>query len=114
MAMTKAELQDRYDALLAEREAFTEKIIRVAAEKAIEHDLCTELEDCLNAVGIDVPETTVQVVRVETYHLKGFDAARILDNEDRYWTSVEKKWDDVIGDYGYEPDEAEVIQVVAV
>jgi hypothetical protein len=111
--MTKAELQEKYDALLAEREEFTSKIVRIAAEKAIEHDLCTELEDCLKSVGIDVPETTVKVMRVETYHLRGFDAARIL-NDDGYWSSVEDKWDDVIGDYGYDPDESEVIQVTEV
>jgi hypothetical protein len=85
MAMTKAELQVKYDEAVQERDAllkaqaeFVEDVIAIAGYGAVKHDLCFELEASLAALGIDPPTQVVTVERVvtETYEFPGFQAHR--------------------------------------
>jgi len=93
MAITKAELQEKYDALTIERDAllkaqaeFIQDVLDIAGFGAREFELCTELEGCMELLGIDIPDTVVTVERAEvsTYRIPGFQAQRvgILDHKD--------------------------------
>ena len=84
MTITKAELQDKYDALTAAYDAlvqsqkdFKQKIITVAGAAAREHELCEVLEETFNEIGIEVPDTVVEVTEVRTYTLSGFEGFRL-------------------------------------
>lgn len=77
--MTRAELQDKYDALLAEREEFTKRLIDIAGEAAAEHDLCEVLEHMLGRIGIELGNVRVKVTRTvtDTYMVPTIEAYRI-------------------------------------
>lgn len=75
--MLKAELQEAYDALLAERAEFNSRLIKAAGEAAYEHDLCKVLDETLAKVGIDVPTVEVVVESATVYRIPMTVAYRI-------------------------------------
>lgn len=90
MAMTKAELIDENKALAEsiaflkrQRAEFEERLIRVASQAAVEHDLCRVLDETLAEVGIKVPEVEVVVTKHEKHRVSLLDAAYVgLSNPD--------------------------------
>jgi hypothetical protein len=115
---TKAEVEAELAALKEQQAKFIDRVIVIAGEAAVEHDLCHVLEETFAKIGIAVPDVDVQVQRVvtETYRISGFDAYRYgLKGAD--WTDEEIRngIDDSIK-YGDLPDalqssEYEVIEV---
>lgn len=84
MAITKAELQEKYDYALAriermkqdERE-FKSRLVTIAAEAAYDHDLCEVLEETLDKIGVEVPDVEV-IVQTETlYKMSLIEAHRL-------------------------------------
>lgn len=111
MAITKAELQDKYDALLAEHEGMKDRLLTVAYEAAYEHDLCKVLDETLAKVGIEVPEVEVIVESATVYkipltvaHRVGFldesNDLKVLAKDHQNYGILNAEWNEDEEDFG--------------